>query len=558
MADLRIKASASSTPGGAALGRHSSMLGALIKKQFMELSTLFSFGKKRTQKGSTGGFAITMALYILIALSVGAGMMGMALPLSDQLLGKGEDWKYFMLLDMLGVGLATLITMFNADLTLFRAKDNEILLSMPIPPGYILIARMLPLYFIALVLTGSVVVPEILIYRQTVGMGFGLVLLNVLILLILGLLSLALSSILGWLVSLINARLKGNSIASMILSLLFLGIYFFVYFQMSKFSAALVARSGALAETIRKVLPPLYFIGKAHIGSISGILIGGVSIVVVFGVIYFALSRTFRSVAINSSKGSSHTIGRSVLRTGSQDQVLLGKEFRRFTTSTSYMMNCGLGSVFMIVFAVAAVIKREALLSAGDFIRENLDFSPGLVPMALLLLIFAMVSTCYYTMPSISLEGKNIWILQAAPIDPMKIFIAKIKMEYILCLPGILILDTAVSIVLKLGVLTWAAVLVASLAYTTFTAFFGLWINLLRPSLDWTNEAYPIKQGLNPLICLFGEWLLTLILGGIYFLVGLFLPGELYMLFMTVVLLLVSYVFWRWLHTSGRARFAAL
>ena len=76
--------------------------------------------------------------------------------------------------------------------------------------------------------------------------------------------------------------------------------------------------------------------------------------------------------------------------------------------------------------------------------------------------------------------------------------------------------------------------------------------------MDWTNEAYPIKQGLNPLICLFGEWLLTIILAVLFVLVGLFVPSEVYLLLVGLVLLAVSYAIYRWLKTRGRAIFAYL
>ena len=555
MTDLKIKAGA---PGGSGLGRHSSVLGALIRKQFMELSTLYSFGKNRSKKGSTGGAVITLILYIFLAVSIGSSMLIMAHSLGEELLGKGEDWKYFLLLDITGVALAMLITMFSADLTLFRAKDNEMLLSMPIPPGYILLARMIPLYFIALIFTASSVIPAIVVYKAMAGMSLGLVLLNVLMLFSLGLLALGLSSVLGWFVSLLSSRLKGKSIVSTIVSLVFLGTYFFIYFQFSKFSQALLERSSAMADTIHKVFPPLYFIGKAHTGDPLGIVLGLLTIAVIFGIIYFVLSRSFRSVVISSSKASSSKVGSGVLKAMSQPQALLHKEIRRFLSSSSYMMNCGLGSFFMVIAAVAAVIKREALLgfldAANGVFPEVNNYLPGI----LTVLIFGLVSTCYYTMPSISLEGKSIWILQSLPVDPMKVFISKIKMEYVLCGPGILILATVSVIVLKMSVISWAAVILASIAYTTFTAFFGLWINLLRPNLEWTNEAYPIKQGLNPLICLFGEWLLTLALGGILFFVGFLIPVEAYLLVVSLILFVVSYIIYRWLLTGGRARFAAL
>ena len=83
MLDSRNKAS---VPGGSSLGRHSGMLGTLIKKQFMELSTLFSMGKRRSKRGSTGGYILTLVLYLLIAVSLGASMITLAWSLSPVLL----------------------------------------------------------------------------------------------------------------------------------------------------------------------------------------------------------------------------------------------------------------------------------------------------------------------------------------------------------------------------------------------------------------------------------------------------------------------------------------
>ena len=545
-------------PAGGTLGKHSGLLATLIKKQFMELATLFSFGKKRSKSGSAGGFVITLAIYVILGLSIGAGVSTLADEMGFELLGKGEDWKFFILMDIMGVLLGTLITMFTADLTLFRAKDNEMLLSMPIPPGYILLARMMPLCFISFIFVASTVIPTMMTYSKIIGFSAFTLISNIIMLIALTFLALGLSAVLGWLVSLVNARLKGKGIASTIASLLFLGAYFFVYFQMSKFTSALISHSSAMADWIHKFLPPLYFVGLGHTGSPIGLVLGLLTIAVIFGVIYFALSRTFRNAVISAGKGGSSKVGSGVLKAGSQAQVLLFKEYRRFISSSSYMMNCGLGAIFMVAFAVAAVIKRNSIVEILDSAKEVFPNASGIAPAVLTIVIFAIVSTCYYTMPSISLEGKNIWILQTMPIDPMKIFMAKIKMEYILCVPAALILATTVAIITGMSVLTWAAVMIATIAYTTFTAFFGLWINMKRPSFDWTNEAYPIKQGLNPLICLFGEWVLTLIFAGIFFVVGMFIPCEIYLLIVSVVLLLISFVIYRWLAGPGRRKFAYL
>ena len=89
-------------PAGGTLGKHSGLLATLIKKQFMELATLFSFGKKRSKSGSAGGFVITLAIYVLLGLSIGAGVSTLSDSMGLELLGKGEDWKFFILMDIWG------------------------------------------------------------------------------------------------------------------------------------------------------------------------------------------------------------------------------------------------------------------------------------------------------------------------------------------------------------------------------------------------------------------------------------------------------------------------
>ena len=58
-------------PGGGGLGKTSGLLMTLIKKQFMELSTLFSMGKRRSKRGSAGGFASGIILGRRLRGSVG-------------------------------------------------------------------------------------------------------------------------------------------------------------------------------------------------------------------------------------------------------------------------------------------------------------------------------------------------------------------------------------------------------------------------------------------------------------------------------------------------------
>ena len=58
------------------------------------------------------------------------------------------------------------------------------------------------------------------------------------------------------------------------------------------------------------------------------------------------------------------------------DKSLFRKELRRFTGSAVYMLNCGLGSLILVVGAVAAILKQDALLSFGELIPGGKELLP--------------------------------------------------------------------------------------------------------------------------------------------------------------------------------------
>lgn len=60
------------------------------------------------------------------------------------------DWLYFALMGLLAILLGSFGSVFNTYSGLYLAKDNDLLLSMPIPVNAIMGARLLSVYLLGL------------------------------------------------------------------------------------------------------------------------------------------------------------------------------------------------------------------------------------------------------------------------------------------------------------------------------------------------------------------------------------------------------------------------
>ena len=135
------------------------MLKALIRKQYMEcFRTYFvnmKTGKPRSKAGIAGMFLFFTALMLVLC----GTFFGMSYLVSNQLFAMDMDWLYYVLLGLLSILLGTFGSVFSTYSTLYMAKDNELLLSMPIPPAKILFTRMTLVYGLSLLYSGCVWLP---------------------------------------------------------------------------------------------------------------------------------------------------------------------------------------------------------------------------------------------------------------------------------------------------------------------------------------------------------------------------------------------------------------
>lgn len=475
------------------------MLKTLIKKQYQECFRSYfvnpKTGKRRTKGGIFGMFVFFTAVMLFLA-----GMFfGLAFLLGDGLIGAGMQWLYYVLMGILSVLMGAFGSVFNTYAALYLAKDNEMLLAMPIPPSRILITRVSLVYGMSLMYSGIVWIPA-LVYAWVFGtVSVQAVVFQVLLIFLIALFVTVITCVLGWVVALVASRVKNRSFVIVVISLVLFAGYYYVCLNMMSILQKLLMNAEALGEGIRIWANVFYQLGKAAGGDAGAMGIFSGITLVLFGLCFFLLSKSFLYIATRSHSERKKA-GKLFVKSRGVSSALLTRELRRFVSSPTYMLNCGLGIVILPVMAIFALVKQDVLDAVLTGMGEMLPWIGPLLPMLVIVIVCMCSGLNAVSTPSVSLEGKNLWILHTLPVSGKMVLNAKLRLHLWLNLPAALFSAVVLGLCLKLGAVTILLCCLFIVAFLWLTGAFGLMLGVLRPNFQWTSEAMPIKQSMNVMI----------------------------------------------------------
>ncbi|MEI3339930.1 MAG: hypothetical protein V8R80_08305 [Eubacterium sp.] len=234
---------------------------------------------------------------------------------------------------------------------------------------------------------------------------------------------------------------------------------------------------------------------------------------------------------------------------------MLAKEFRRFLASPIYMLNCGLGIIFMIVAGVALLIKADTVLNMTEAMFAG---NKDIISLAAAAVIGVFASMNDITAPSVSLEGKQIWLVQSFPVSAFSVLKAKIKMHLLLTFPPAAILTACIEVVLRPKLRFAILIPVVAALFIVMMALIGLSLNLKFPNLKWTNEVIPVKQSASVMLSLFGGWIIIVALSGLYLLPSGIINPAVFLVLTGILLTVLSLLLYRWIMTKGAKIFESL
>lgn len=535
------------------------MLKSLVKKQFLEIGSLLLYNKKSGKSRSKNGIIGFAILMIFAYCAIGFSFFGLGTLLASTFIPLNLNWLYYSIIGLIAIALGVFGEVFSTYSIIYRAKDNDLLLSMPIEPYKILLARTLSIYLMGLLYSSAVYIPASIAYFMYSKMSVAAVACSIVLLFVLALFVLFLSLILGFIVALISGKARNKTFVTVFFSLLLLGVYYFCYFKLNTYLQYLATNAASIGAAMKTKAYPLYIFGLAGTGSIPMLLLISVSVIILFIALYWILSKTFIRIAIASAAHKKSNM--KSMKSGKRSTIqaaLFRKEWKRFWSCAAYVLNTGLGLFIMVALGVFACIRKDQLLQVSTIVSEYVPTTYSTIPAILCMVLCLILSMNCFTAPSISLEGKNIWILQSMPIDPMKILQAKINTHLVLNLIPAYISTICFGIAFDVSVLNVIGILLCISMFTLLSAEFGLRMNLKSPNLTWTNETVPIKQSMSVVVTMFSGWGIAIVLNGLYYIAASFVPFWIFALVISAVLGGLSIVVQKWLKETGVKIFISL
>lgn len=529
---------------------------ALFRKQLMEVFSFLYQDKKSGKARSTGALVGYIALYTILFGFLAVLFFMMGLGMIVPLVEAGMGWLYWCIMGLVAIFFGVFGSVFNTYASLYLAKDNDLLLALPLPPVQILLARLSGVYALGTLYELLVMIPAVLVWLifapAYVTLHISGVVCTLLSPVVLSVIVLVLSAVLGWVVSLIASRLRHKNLITVVVSLAFIAAYYYFYAKSFSLLESLLANLGEIGGAFKTAALPLYLMGRAAEGSLPAMLGFMLIAAALFGVTLWVLSRSFIRLA-TANRGAAKTRYREkAARPRSASRALLGKELRRFTGSANYMLNCGLSMLLMPLSAVVLLWKNADM-------RPILSMIPHDAMVVLAVAAVCMMSSMNdMTAPSVSLEGKNLWIAQSLPISPWQILLAKVRLQVLLTLIPALPLMAASCYIAETQLGEAILICVTSALYMLFAALSGVALNLKMPNLTWKNETIPIKQSTPVVIALLGGWGLIGILALLYVVCSEIFGAVGYLAALCVLFCAAIALLARWLRVRGTKIFAAL
>ena len=532
------------------------MLKALLEKQFAEMFRSYLYDSKKNVKRSTASVVLMFLLFGALMVFIGGFFAFLALQVCPVFIENGMSWFYFAVFGLLGVFLGTFGSVFNTFSGLYLAKDNDLLLSLPIPVKYILISRLFSVYILGLMFSALSIVPGVIVYNIVAGATAMTVIGGIMFLLSISLVVLILSCALGWVVAKVSLKLKNKSFITVFLSLLFFAAYYFVYFKANEVISHIIENAASIGDKIKGSAYPIYIIGRSAEGDLLSILLFFAITAVILFVVLYIIAHGFIKIATSSGSSAKTKYVEKTAKKNSIFGAMLGKEFARFTASPNYMLNCGFGIIFLPIAGVLIFIKGSDL--ASNLAQALGDKTESFIPVLFCATLCMLASMNDMAAPSVSLEGKNIWIAQSLPINAWVALKAKLYVQIILTAVPASICIAAYLVKMNSGLLSGILVVIFSVIYIFLSALFGLFVGLKKPNLTWTNEIYPIKQSLGVMLAIFGSWGFAVIMVAAYLFLSFFVSATLFIAIFSLLSAILAFVLYRWIKIKGSKIFFEL
>lgn len=473
-------------------------------------------------------FPIMLVAFLPILGMFGAMYVG--LYFGAEALGQGH--LVLLLAFTSGQVLCLMFGIFYVISAFYFSKDLKQLVALPLRPGEIVLAKFLSVLVSEYMTIAPVVLPALVVYGIFAPVSWLYIPSTLLVFLLLPIFPVAVASLFSMLLMRATNLRRNRDLWRVVGALG--GVVLAVGFQVvvrlgsrqlegdgSLFSRLLTQQQG-LVEGVGRYFPTSAWAAEALRAGAPGFGLGPLLLFTTAAVATLLImtrvaDKLFFGGLIGGDEGRSagKALSRARLiqqtnRVRSPLWALVQREVRLLNRTPTFLMTAVIPVVLIPVFAVLPTLMGERdtadLLPKVRLIADMPVFAVGGIAVVLFMNAMSNLAAT-----AISREGRHLWISRALPVAPRVQVLAKVIHSLLLTVLNILVVVGGLA---YMGLLTAANLLyvvtgglVASAAFN----YAAIIIDLIRPSLTWTDPQKAMKGNTNGIFA----FLLVLVMGGL-------------------------------------------
>ncbi len=449
-------------------------------------------------KKKRGRYTATIVMVAMVYLLIGASLTFQAAIQTVALNSLGVPELSLYMSIQTAVMIAVVFGLMRG-MNASTSRDGEMLLSLPVRRFTVVASKVLSNYIFDSPLIILFLLPTFVTYFIIADASVMMLIRGILLTFLVPLVPLTISYIASAIMNALQNHFRGMKLVT---TAIMMGIFVFYIINNMHTSTLYqnIEENGAAgARVLLEKFPPItmmtYFVYDGRAMSVL------VTLLILVAPLFPALWLFSLNFGKSARTFSSHDKRlRSIVR--SPRMALLGKELKRYFGCVIYVFNTAFGAIMIIALSIAVFIagmdKTLSFIGISSDARQN--FQPFFIK------IIASTFFCFFpavtstSASSISLEGKQLWILQAHPIKTADIFFAKSMVNVIVMLPASAIGGLLVAVSIKMTLLETVFFLAAITALCAAISLVGLIVNLLFPRFDWDNETQVVKQSASVIV----------------------------------------------------------
>ena len=388
------------------------------------------------------------------------------------------------------------LTIFYSNGILFGSRDMEILLSLPVKSSYIITSKFMFMYLLNFLIGLMFMLPGGIVWGLNGSLNLLQIILYFTSIIFAPLIPMCIAACMGMIVVAVSSYFKRKNVIALIFSFAMLGII--GYFALSALQSG---DESSIGVTLAKQITGLYPISRLFMSYYNFPMYYGMGFYIVLSIVVFYLFVKIASLKYGILNTLANTKSRYANDKVSYERkslffTLYQKELGRFLSSYMAVLNAGLGVILLCVFSICFLFNSVGQIGNSAGIENINEYLSNLAPV----FISSMLSLSCPAASAISLEGKNIWILQSSPVKVKMILNSKIAVNLTLHLIGYMISIFAFTLKLDMNFIQVINLTIVPICYSIFITVIGISLNKKYPNYEWESEMMVVKQSMPVIV----------------------------------------------------------